>query len=101
MLQIGERYVVFIYVALTIGLEVVVWLVPSLIGGAVAVSLVGLFLGPIYPIVMNHSGRILPPWLLTGCIGWITGFGTAGSAFWPFMTGLMANNHGIKTLQPL
>ena len=101
MLQIGERYVVFIYVALTIGLEIVVWLVPSLIGGAVAVSLVGLFLGPIYPIVMNHSGRILPPWLLTGCIGWITGFGTADSAFWPFMTGLMANNHGIKTLQPL
>jgi hypothetical protein len=56
-------------------LELVVWLVPSLIGGAVAVSLVGVLLGPFYPIAMNHAGRILPRWLLTGCIGWIAGFG--------------------------
>ncbi|EPS95638.1 hypothetical protein FOMPIDRAFT_1132010 [Fomitopsis schrenkii] len=98
---VGERYVIFLYIFLTIGLEFIVWFVPSLIGGAVAVSFVGLFLGPIYPIVMNHSGRILPPWLLTGCIGWIAGFGQAGSAFLPFLTGLLANKQGIKTLQPL
>lgn len=99
--QVGERYVIFIYVLLAIALEVIVWFVPSLIGGAVAVAFVGVFLGPIYPIVMNHSGRILPPWLLTGCIGWIAGFGQAGSAFLPFLTGLLASREGIKTLQPL
>ena len=99
--QVGERYAIFLYVFLAIALELIVWLVPSLIGGAVAVSFVGLFLGPIYPIVMNHSGRILPPWLLTGCIGWIAGFGQAGSAFLPFLTGLLANREGIKSLQPL
>ncbi|KZT03772.1 MFS general substrate transporter [Laetiporus sulphureus 93-53] len=98
---VGERYVIFLYVLLAIGLELVVWLVPSLIGGAVAVSFVGLLLGPIYPIVMNHSSRILPPWLLTGCIGWIAGVGQAGSAFLPFITGLLASKEGIKSLQPL
>ncbi|THH32779.1 hypothetical protein EUX98_g1406 [Antrodiella citrinella] len=72
---VGERYVIFLYVALAIGLELVVWLVSSLIAGAVAVSFVGMMLGPIYPIVMNHSGRILPPWLLNACIGWIAGIG--------------------------
>lgn len=77
------------------------WLVPSLIGSAVAVSFVGMLLGPIYPIVMNHSARILPPWLLTGCIGWIAGFGQAGSALLPFITGAIASREGIKTLQPL
>jgi fucose permease len=82
-------------------LELVVWLVPSLIGGAVAVSLVGVLLGPIYPIVMNEAGRILPRWLLTGCIGWIAGFGQTGSAILPFMTGAMASKTGIKSLQPL
>lgn len=82
-------------------LELVVWLVPSLIGGAVAVAFVGMLLGPIYPIAMNHSGRILPPWLLTGSIGWIAGFGQAGSAFLPFLTGLLASKEGIKSLQPL
>jgi fucose permease len=82
-------------------LELVVWFVPSLIGDAVAVSIVGVFLGPIYPIVMNESSRILPHWLLTGSIGWIAGFGQAGSAVLPFMTGALASKTGIKSLQPL
>ncbi|OBZ67359.1 Bypass of stop codon protein 6 [Grifola frondosa] len=99
--KIGERRVIFLYAILAIGFELVIWLVPSLIGGAVAVSFVGVLLGPIYPIVMNHSSRILPPWLLTGCIGWIAGFGQAGSAFLPFLTGALASREGIKSLQPL
>lgn len=82
-------------------LELVVWLVPSLIGGSVAVSFVGVLLGPVYPIVMNHSARILPHWLLTGSIGWIAGFGQAGSAFLPFLTGVIAGKAGIWALQPL
>ncbi|KAI0000192.1 MFS general substrate transporter [Russula compacta] len=99
--KIGERLAVFIYVSLAIGLELVVWLVPSLISGAVAVSLIGVLLGPIYPIVMNESGRILPRWLLTACIGWIAGFGQTGSAALPFMTGAIASKAGIKSLQPV
>ncbi|EIN08470.1 MFS general substrate transporter [Punctularia strigosozonata HHB-11173 SS5] len=98
---VGERRVLFLYAILAIALELVVWLVPSLIGGAVAVSLVGVLLGPFYPIVMNHSGRILPRWLLTGCIGWIAGFGQAGSAILPFITGAISQKAGIKSLQPL
>ena len=47
-------------------MELIVWLVPSLIGGAVAVAVIGILLGPMYPIAMNHCGRILPRWLLTG-----------------------------------
>ena len=50
---------------------------------------------------MNHASRVLPPWLLTGCIGWIAGFGQAGSAVLPFLTGALAGNVGIKSLQPL
>ncbi|KAJ7121116.1 major facilitator superfamily domain-containing protein [Mycena epipterygia] len=99
--KIGERRVLYLYSILAIGLELVVWLVPSLIGDAVAVALVGLFLGPIYPITMNHAGRVLPRWLLTGSIGWIAGFGQAGSAVFPFITGAIASKTGIKALQPL
>ncbi|KAJ8516259.1 hypothetical protein ONZ45_g6401 [Pleurotus djamor] len=98
---VGERRVLYLYTLLAIGLELVVWLVPSLIGGAVAVSLVGVLLGPFYPIAMNHAGRILPRWLLTGSIGWIAGFGQAGSAVLPFMTGALASKFGITSLQPL
>ncbi|KAK7044710.1 MFS domain-containing protein [Favolaschia claudopus] len=98
---VGERRVLYIYAVLAIGMEFVVWFVPSLIGGAVAVSLVGLVLGPIYPIVMNQAGRVVPRWLLSGSIGWIAGFGQAGSALLPFMTGAIASKTGIKALQPL
>ncbi|RPD57708.1 MFS general substrate transporter [Lentinus tigrinus ALCF2SS1-6] len=98
---VGERRAIFLYGILCIGLEIVVWLVPSLVGGAVAVSCVGMLLGPIYPLVMSHSRRIFPPWLLSGCIGWIAGFGQAGSAFLPFVTGALASKVGIKVLQPV
>jgi fucose permease len=67
----------------------------------VAVSLIGVFLGPMYPIVMNHVGRVIPRWLLPGSIGWIAGFGQTGSAFLPFVTGAIASKTGIRALQPL
>ncbi|KAF7351223.1 MFS domain-containing protein [Mycena sanguinolenta] len=99
--KIGERRVLYLYSILAIGLELIVWLVPSLIGDAIAVSIVGVLLGPIYPITMNYTGRVLPRWLLTGSIGWIAGFGQAGSAVFPFITGAIASKTGIKALQPL
>ncbi|KAF9239880.1 MFS general substrate transporter [Melanogaster broomeanus] len=99
--KVGERRVLFIYALFAIGFELVVWLVPSLIGDAVCVSIVGVLLGPMYPITMNQAGRIVPSWLLTGSIGWIAGFGQAGSAVLPFMTGAIASRSSIRALQPL
>ena len=39
--------------------------------------------------------------MLTGGIGWIAGFGQAGSALLPFITGAIASERGISSLQPL
>ncbi|KAG1798087.1 MFS general substrate transporter [Suillus plorans] len=103
--KVGERRVVFIYAILAIGLELIVWLVPSIIGGGVAISIIGLIFGPMYPIAMMHAVRILPEWLVTGnftfrSISWIAGFGQAGSALLPFLNGAIATKTGIKSLQP-
>ncbi|KAK0460110.1 MFS general substrate transporter [Desarmillaria tabescens] len=98
---LGDRISLYLYSFIAIGLELIVWFVPSLIGGAVAVSLVGFVLGPMYPILMSHTGRVLPRWLLSGSIGWIAGLGQAGSALFPFMTGAVANKAGIESLQPM
>ncbi|KAI1783114.1 hypothetical protein LXA43DRAFT_904229 [Ganoderma leucocontextum] len=79
-------------------LELVIWLVPP-IGGAIAVSFVGVLLGLIYPIAMNHAGCILPFRLLTGSMA---GFARqAGSAILPFITRALASKTGIKGWQPL
>ncbi|KAL1760221.1 major facilitator superfamily domain-containing protein [Schizophyllum commune] len=98
--KIGEWPVIFIYGLLAIGLELIVWLVPSLLGGAISVALVGLLLGPFFPIAMNQAARILPGFLLTPSIGWIAGIGQAGSAVLPFVTGALAQGAGIGSLQP-
>ncbi|EPQ52111.1 MFS general substrate transporter [Gloeophyllum trabeum ATCC 11539] len=98
--KVGERRIIFIYAALAIGLEVTIWLVPNLYENAVAVSFIGLLLGPMYPILVDHATKILPRWLLTGCVGWIAGFGQAGSAVLPFITGVLSAKYGIGSLQP-
>jgi len=98
--KVGERRVLFIYAALAIGLEITIWLVPNLYENAVAVSFIGLLLGPMYPILVAHATKILPRWLLTGCVGWIAGVGQAGSAVLPFITGILAAKYGIGSLQP-
>ncbi|KAG9103584.1 hypothetical protein FRC06_009718, partial [Ceratobasidium sp. 370] len=116
--KIGERRVVHIYSTLIIALEFVIWFTPSLILNAVAVSVVGLLLGyvvrvglsgrvpnrsirPFYPILMNQSGSMLPAWLLTGAVSWIASSGQAGSAVFPFITGVVAQKHGVQVMQPL
>ena len=82
-------------------LEITIWLVPSLVANAVSISFIGVFLGPIYPIVMIITGRLVPHWLMSGAIGWIAGLGQAGTAVVPFMTGAMASKFGVMSLQPL
>lgn len=82
-------------------LEIIIWFLPSLISNAVVISFIGILLGPIYPIAMNHASRILPRGILTNSIGWIAGFGQVGGAMLPFMTGAIASKRGIKSLQPL
>ncbi|KAH7343201.1 major facilitator superfamily domain-containing protein [Rhizoctonia solani] len=99
--KVGEHRMIYIYCLLAIGLELVVWLVPDIIGDALAVSFVGLLLGPMYPIVIHMTSNVVPRRILTGSIGWIASFGQAGSAAFPFMTGALAQKYGVKVLQPL
>ncbi|TFK72064.1 hypothetical protein BDN72DRAFT_763858, partial [Pluteus cervinus] len=61
----------------------------------------GMLLGPMYPLAMNYTGRVIPHRLLTGSIGWIAGFGQAGSALLPFMTGAISGKLGITSMHPL
>jgi fucose permease len=108
----------YLYVSGVIALQVTVWVVPSLIENAVAVAFIGLLLGnstffgnetyllngptgPMYPILISHIAQVLPRWLLTGAVSWVAGIGTTGSAALPFLTGVLSEKFGIRSLQPL
>ena len=54
-----------------------------------------------YPIAINHVARVIPRHLVNGTVGWMAACGAGGSALLPFITGTMASNLGIESLQPL
>ncbi|KAJ1311160.1 hypothetical protein OPQ81_009661 [Rhizoctonia solani] len=99
--KIGERHVIYLYGVLVIGLEMFIWFVPDVIRNAVAVSFVRPLLGPMISIVIKITSGLVPKRVLTGCIGWITSSGQVGSAVFPFVTGALAQKHGVKVLQPI
>jgi hypothetical protein len=101
-------------------LEITIWFIPSLIENAVAVALVGLLLGPMYPICMNITGTLVPTWsvgplskiprpttdlrhsrLLTGAIGWISGFGQTVRAAFPSFTGALSQKVWLRQPEPI
>jgi len=99
--KLGPRNAIFLYGICAMGLEFTIWFVPSLIENALAVSLVGFLLGPLYPLVMNVASAVIPRRILTGAIGWIASIGQTGSAAFPFILAVTAEQYGVQVLQPL
>jgi hypothetical protein len=65
-------------------LEFTIWFVDSLVENAIAVSIIGVLLGPVYPITMSLAGRILAPEIIAGSVGYMSALGAAGSAIFSF-----------------
>jgi len=98
--KLGAVNAIYFYTLVAIFFQLIVWLVPSFIAAAISVSIIGIVLGPMYPIAIHHTTRVLPHRLVTGTVGWMSAFGQAGSALLPFITGTMAAQLGIQSLQP-
>ena len=81
--------------------QLIVWLVPSFTASAISVSIIGVLMGPMFPIAINHAARVLPRHLMNAAVGWMAACGAGGSALLPFITGTIASNLGIESLQPL
>ncbi|KAI9774296.1 MAG: hypothetical protein M1840_004190 [Geoglossum simile] len=99
--RVGERLFVVLMVVGAIIFELLVWLVPNVVGDAVAVSLVGLLLGPIYPCAMHVFSRLLPRQIQMTSLSFISATGSSGGALAPFTTGIMAQALGTFVLHPV
>lgn len=99
--RIGEKLAVSIYLVLAMALELIFWLVPQFIVSAVAVALVGFFLGPLFPAAIIAVTKILPPKLHVPAIGISASIGGGGAALLPFAVGAVAQAAGVQTLQPI
>ncbi|GAA5867978.1 hypothetical protein JCM1840_003639 [Sporobolomyces johnsonii] len=118
---IGEKRVIYLYLALALCMEFAIWFADSLVGNAVVVAIVGVVLGPLYPvsaahpyagfraesdvaghqITMSICTKILPRKLHSSGIAFIAAFGQTGSAIFPFVTGALAQRFSPAALQPV
>lgn len=55
-LRLTERSILTVYLAGAIGMELLFWLVPSVLTSAVAVGFLGMFLGPVSHFPSSFSG---------------------------------------------
>ena len=99
--KIGEKLAVFLLILGTAACQLLVWLVPNIIGEAVAVSIVGLLLGPVYPSATVVFSRLLGRKLQMSSLSFIGAMGSSGGAVAPFMTGLVAQKAGTWVLHPI
>jgi fucose permease len=99
--RIGERLSIIIYLPISAGLQLLFWLVPQFYVSAVAVSLQGFFLGPLFPAAIVVMTRSLPKHLHVSAIGFAAAFGGSGGAIFPFAVGALAQAKGVQVLQPI
>ncbi|KAF2131701.1 MFS general substrate transporter [Dothidotthia symphoricarpi CBS 119687] len=90
-----------IYLPLTLALELIFWLIPSFLVSAIAVSLQGFFLGPLFPAAIVAATKLLPRELHVSAIGFAAAFGGSGAAIFPFAVGAIAQARGVRVLQPV
>lgn len=78
--RVGERLAIAIYLVVSMGLQLVFWLVPQFIVSAIAVSFIGYFIGPLFPGAIAIAAKLLPKHLHTASIGFSSALGGGGAA---------------------
>jgi len=99
--RLGEKRFVYGLVAGALAFQLLVWWVPNVVGDAVAVSIVGLLLGPIYPCAAAVFMRGMASRDVLSGMGTISACGSLGGAVAPFITGLLAQAVGTWVLHPI
>ncbi|CAK7211484.1 hypothetical protein SCUCBS95973_001131 [Sporothrix curviconia] len=99
--RVGVRIFVYGLVAGSAIFELLVWFVPNVIGDAVAVSIVGLLLGPVYPCAAGLLMRGMSRRERVSGMSAMAAFGSAGGAAAPFITGVLAQAVGTFVLHPV
>lgn len=99
--HLGENLSIIFYLLGAIACQLLFWLVPSFIGGSIAVAFVGFFLGPLFPAAVVALTKLLPKHLHVPAIGFSAAFGGGGACVLPFAVGAIAQRAGVQVLQPI
>ncbi|KAL4957199.1 major facilitator superfamily domain-containing protein [Aspergillus filifer] len=99
--RLGEKVCVAGFVLGVLAFQIVLWFVPSIIGDAIAVAIIGVLLGPVYPCAMAVFSRALERKLQLTSLGVVSSAGSSGGAVAPLATGLVSQKSGVWVLHPI
>ncbi|OGM44152.1 hypothetical protein ABOM_006992 [Aspergillus bombycis] len=99
--RIGEKVIVGVLVVGSIAFQLMTWLIPNIIGEAVAVAILGLLLGPLYPCSTAVFAKLLSRQMQLVSLSFISALGSSGGAVFPFLTGILAQQVGTMVLHPI
>ncbi|KAF3014045.1 hypothetical protein E8E14_011430 [Neopestalotiopsis sp. 37M] len=97
--KLGVRLAVVIYLSTTIVLQALFAMIELPTISAVLVTLVGFFLGPMFPSGVVLITRLLPPHLHVATVSFVASTGQIGGALLPFALGAIADRVGIGAFQ--
>ncbi|KAH3666824.1 hypothetical protein OGAPHI_003273 [Ogataea philodendri] len=98
---IGAKRGVFLLMVGAMATTILAWVIPTLIVEAVFVSFAGVFIGPIYPLMITIAVRILPRKIQVISLTIMTAFGSSGGALFPFLVGLISQYAGAFVCMPI
>lgn len=99
--RVGEKLYLIILIGASVAFQLLVWLVPNIIGDAIAVAIIGLLQGPVYPVANGVFSKLLPRELQITSLGFASSMGSSGAAVFPFLTGALAQRLGTVVLNPI
>ncbi|PTB62001.1 MFS general substrate transporter [Trichoderma citrinoviride] len=97
----GERRMVFVYIVVSIGLQLIFWLVPNIIAASIAVSFIGFFTGPLFPTGISLGSKLFPSEIHSTALPLVFVFAQLGGSLFPIITGVVSADAGVKVLQPM
>uniref|UniRef100_A0A0D2XKN4 Major facilitator superfamily (MFS) profile domain-containing protein n=1 Tax=Fusarium oxysporum (strain Fo5176) TaxID=660025 RepID=A0A0D2XKN4_FUSOF len=99
--RFGVRPMIFAFTILSIGLQVLFWLVPNIIAASIAISLLGFFMGPYFATGISVGSKLFNPRIQSTALAFLFVFAQLGGCLFPIITGLIAASAGVSILQPV
>ncbi|KAE9363528.1 MFS transporter [Stipitochalara longipes BDJ] len=99
--RFGERRMILLYSVIILALQLIFWLVPNIIASATALSLLGFFFGPLFPIGVSVGTKLFPNSVKASALGLVFVVAQAGGSLFPALTGFIAISAGVKVLEPI
>jgi fucose permease len=93
--RIGVAKAALVYINCAIALEVLFALIPLPVVSVITMTLLGFFMGPLFPSGIVVLTRLLPKQLHVAAVSFVASVGQVGAALLPFAIGAVVDVSGI------